>query len=873
MPGRSSAASRVASVGATPGSRRAATDSSRRLGHAAKKSPSSGTNGDVARGDAFPARDLADSLSAFAAVDFSAEKSMLENAGLTPPTRAVKKAAATPASGRRALGDLANLATDRSETTMTAEKARPAASASDDWSVTLNASFSPSAAVTERASMLPKSPAETLAERALAAAAGLRRLSVETDPATSPPADDAGFAAEPAIATPAAFSLRKADSPAKVSSRKKRSAERARVMASHAARVHDTPGVAGAESDENASPVDRVMLRYAEGKASDELLDALEHELRAASAVSASVTFLEDEEDNEEAVETKEPREDPASASSETDAANATDEEEERDEPEPLSSSSSGSPFVRLVAEDAVDEDEPADDDGPPAGGGDPPAASGSGSGAGGSGAGSRAGQSGSGGSGEGSGARGEGFSGAGDLVGGGGDDDAPARRVSTSAVFSTASRSSLPPDAGVTLAHALGKWREAVAVAAIEAEARRVQTELAEIMREQAADCDDEVNKLSDENDLLTAALAASTSAGTRARWRLAAKAAVLSKRCAERKAEARRLRVKARKLESQLLKVEEHITSAAADFDRLRGRLSESNRETERARAGERDARARLAEAQAATSAAQARRASQFERDENVSPLAARNAVNAETESAMRSAIRAELREEARGKIRAEVRAEMRAELRSELGDELRAEAEAEATAEASETARRVAEASAASGAVAACIDVLLRGARSRQMRQVASARKEATIRARANLELALENGVDTLRLGADPKDGGVDPLELVSLIAVHALERCEAHPHGDGARAFYRAARRVELAARACQPEYRACAENSPSSQKKTASFSRGKTRTVSPLSRDARDDRVAEHSHSHSRSGSGSGSAGRSSFGGKKTRALY
>jgi hypothetical protein len=866
MPGRSSAASRVASVGATPGSRRAATDSSRRLGHAAKKSPSSGTNGDDARGDAFPARDLADSLSAFAAVDFSAEKSMLENAGLTPPTRAVKKAAATPASGRRALGDLANLATDRSETTMTAEKARPAASASDDWSVTLNASLSPSAAVTERASMLPKSPAETLAERALAAAAGLRRLSVETDPATSPPADDAGFAAEPAMATPAAFSLRKADSPAKVSSRKKRSAERARVMASHAARVHDTPGVAGAASDENASPVDRVMLHYAEGKASDELLDALEHELRAASAVSASVTFLEDEEDSEQAVETKEP------ASAETNAANATDEEND-EPPEPLSLSSSGSPFVRLVAEDAEDEDEPADGDGPPAG--DPSDASGSGSGAGGSGAGAHAGQSGSDGSREGSGARGDGFSGGDDLVGGGGDDDAPTRRVSTSVVFSTASRSSLPPDAGVTLAHALGKWREAVAVAAIEAEARRVQTELAEIMREQAADCDDEVNKLSDENDLLTAALAASTSAGTRARWRLAAKAAVLSKRCEERKAEARRLRVKARKLESQLLKVEEHITSAAADFDRLRGRLSESNRETERARAGERDARARLAEAQAATSAAQARRARQFERDENVSPLAARNAVNAEAESAMRSAIRAELREEARGKIRAEVRAEMRAELRSELGDELRAEAEAEATAEASETARRVAEASAASGAVAACIDGLLRGARSRQMRQVASARKEATIRARANLERALENGVDTLRLGADPKDGGVDPLELVSLIAVHALERCEAHPHGDGARAFYRAARRVELAARACQPEYRACAENSPSSEKKTASLEkRGKTRTVSPLSRDARDDRVAL-SHSRSGSGSGSGSAERSSFGGKKTRggALY
>ena len=146
MPGRSSAATRVASVGATPGSRRTATDSSRRLGHAAKKSPSSGTNGDAAKRDAFPARDLADSLSAFAAVDFSAEKSMLENAGLTPPTRAVKKAAATPASGRRALGDLAKLATDRSEMTMTAEKPRPAASASDATPIEERADAEPSAA-------------------------------------------------------------------------------------------------------------------------------------------------------------------------------------------------------------------------------------------------------------------------------------------------------------------------------------------------------------------------------------------------------------------------------------------------------------------------------------------------------------------------------------------------------------------------------------------------------------------------------------------------------------------------------------------------------------------------------------------------------
>ena len=399
-----------------------------------------------------------------------------------------------------------------------------------------------------------------------------------------------------------------------------------------------------------------------------------------------------------------------------------------------------------------------------------------------------------------------------------------------------------------MTLAHALGKWREAVAVAAIEAEARRVQTELAEIMRGQAADCDDEVNALSDENEMLTAALAASAAAGWRARWRLAARAAVLSKRCDERKTEARRLRVKARKLESQLLKVEEHITSAAADFDRLRGRLHESTKETERARADARDARARLAEAQAATSVAQARRARSFERDENVSPLASR-ARNAET------AVRAELRDEARAKIYAEVRAEVRAE----LGDELRAEAEAEATADATDAARNVAEASAASGAVAACIDGLLRGARSTQMRRVASARKEATIRARENLERAAENGVDTLRLGADPRQGGVDPLELVSLIAVHALERCEAHPHGDGARAFYRAARRVELAARACQPEYRAEEKRTPASR-----------RAISPLTRPTG---VYQHEpDSRSRSGSGSAESrgNRSSSGGGGNR---
>jgi hypothetical protein len=170
------------------------------------------------------------------------------------------------------------------------------------------------------------------------------------------------------------------------------------------------------------------------------------------------------------------------------------------------------------------------------------------------------------------------------------------------------------------------------------------------------------------------------------------------------------------------------------------------------------------------------------------------------------MRAAIRAELRDDARAKIRAELRAEMRAELRAELGEELRAEAEAEAAAETAEATRRRIEAGAASGTVAACIDALLRDARGAQMRQVASARRAATERARQNLAAAAEAGIETLRLGTAPSEGGVDPLELVSLVAVHALERCEAHPHGDGERAFYRAARRVELAARACQPDYK-------------------------------------------------------------------
>jgi len=175
-----------------------------------------------------------------------------------------------------------------------------------------------------------------------------------------------------------------------------------------------------------------------------------------------------------------------------------------------------------------------------------------------------------------------------------------------------------------------------------------------------------------------------------------------------------------------------------------------------------------------------------------------------------------------------------ELRAELRAELGPELRAEAAAEAAAEVAEVAARQVEAGAASATVSACVDRLvrptqshntsftcltespvvmsndvclsescpgvmlgvrisyhalrpmyhgpylaLRSARSTQMRQVAESRREATDRARVNLAAAAAQGADTLRLGGEGggAGGGVDPLELVSLIAVHALERCEA------------------------------------------------------------------------------------------------
>jgi hypothetical protein len=769
---RSSATLRAAKAVATPGSRRAGSDSARRNGN---KSPSSGTAGDLitAKPSAFPQRDLADSLSVFAAIDFSAEKNMLENVRLTPPTRAMQgKGSKTPVSaGRRALGDVANL-TERPLEKSPDHAVRDCSAATGGPSV-----YPPPAVTTHAPLVVPKSPAETLAAKAKDAASGLRRSSIFS-PAVDSPARSSSATADvtgAVMLTPVTHARIANNDIAVVSSRKKRSAERARVMATHAARVMDTPSEKSVETNDDTdaagkhhdSPVDRVMLHYTEGKASDELLDALEIELRNASAASGSVGFLDDDDDDGVVVKRK-----PADADAPTNAATPRRETlfDWTNPTETASPELGGSPFIRLVAVDCVDDDEPVDTEE----GGDSQRENrennSGGNASGGEVSGSGSGDSGFGNFGAGGFGSDDLFTGDGD---GDGDDSGKNNNLNSNPKASdTSVVKTLPSHAGVTLANALGKWREAVAVASIEVEAKKVQSELAEILREQAADCDEEVNRLTDENDVLTAALAATTSVSVRSRWRLAAKAGVLTKRCEERAAEARRLRVKARRLEQQLLKVEEHITSAAHDFDRLRVRLTESGKETERARGGERDARVRLAEAQAQTAEALSRteKAFRLKNAENVSPLGTNRSRSELINTTERE------RKNAKTKILAELRTEMREEVREEFGEMLRKEAELEAFAEAKETARRVAEASSASKTVAATIDALLRNAQSKQMRQVATARREATVRARENLREAVEHGVDTLRLGHDSKQGGVDPLELVSLIAVHALERCE-------------------------------------------------------------------------------------------------
>ena len=157
-----------------------------------------------------------------------------------------------------------------------------------------------------------------------------------------------------------------------------------------------------------------------------------------------------------------------------------------------------------------------------------------------------------------------------------------------------------------VTLAHALGRWREAASVSAVRSTAKRERDKLRAILREQADTCDAAVNAATAEIEDLMEALAESGSENSRLRWRWSARAGVLTERCDGYRREANRLRARAVGLETQLSGVEAHITNAATDFETLREKLNESRRETERARAGEDEARRQLVSAQAAAAEA---------------------------------------------------------------------------------------------------------------------------------------------------------------------------------------------------------------------------------------------------------------------------
>ena len=331
---------------------------------------------------------------------------------------------------------------------------------------------------------------------------------------------------------------------------------------------------------------------------------------------------------------------------------------------------------------------------------------------------------------------------------------------------------------AAVTLAHALGRWREAASVSTVRSTAKRERDKLRAILREQADTCDAAVNAATAEIEDLMEALAESGSENSRLRWRWSARAGVLTERCDGYRCEANRLRARAIGLETQLSGVEAHITNAASDFETLREKLNESRRETERARAGEDEARRQLVSAQAAAAeviAAAARVAS--------SPTA----MNADVvKTATREAAKKELKEELRAEIEAELRAEFEVSHRGDTFVDGHVHVR--------------------SGSVAKSVESVLHDGKSAQVRQLSAAKMEATARCSGNLAAMKAAGVETLKLDEDASGGGVESSELIALIAAHALQRCEAHPHGDGARAFYRAARRVELAAMACQPQYK-------------------------------------------------------------------
>ena len=290
---------------------------------------------------------------------------------------------------------------------------------------------------------------------------------------------------------------------------------------------------------------------------------------------------------------------------------------------------------------------------------------------------------------------------------------------------------------------------------------------------------------------DSKAAAVALASALG---RWREAA-AVVATRRESEKiqNALADELRAQAKMCDAE-------VNALAEDVECLTVALGEATEATEATGADRGSSIARLRWRWAARAGVLAVRAAKDRRDAKKQRNRAKRLEGELSASRERLDAATAARDDARAKLRAEIRAELR--------DEMRMEAARVAAAEAAEIAKRRIEASVASGTVNACIERVLRSASSSQMKQVAAARRDATARAAVNLAHMRDRGLETLRLGESGtlNNNGVDPIELVSLIAVHALERCEAHPHGDGARAFYRAARRVDLAAMACQPQYK-------------------------------------------------------------------
>lgn len=123
----------------------------------------------------------------------------------------------------------------------------------------------------------------------------------------------------------------------------------------------------------------------------------------------------------------------------------------------------------------------------------------------------------------------------------------------------------------------------------------------LVDFVREQMVDCDARVGAMSLDVEDLMAALGERASAEARARWRWATRAVIETTRREKERREAKRLRVRAARLEEQLRRVERYVTTAAKDFDDLNAKLVTEARAAEQAREAERRALAALASARA--------------------------------------------------------------------------------------------------------------------------------------------------------------------------------------------------------------------------------------------------------------------------------